>query len=131
MATKKITINPTPPAEASPAPAPGNIPAPDANGVHWCTDALGRRIGVKPPNALERLRMARLIGGENQRFQQEATVYFYVTHIGGEDVAKPTTMLQIDAMASKLGDDGLIAISNLMMSISGGAPNVDGDDVKN
>lgn len=126
MATKKITINPTPPTPEGKQPAP-----PDANGVRWCTDSLGRRIGVKPPNALERLRMARLIGGENERFQTEATVYFYVTHIGGEDVARPTSMLQIDAMAAKLGDEGLMAISDLLTSVSGDATRVEDDAVKN
>jgi hypothetical protein len=112
------------PADALPAPI---VAAPVSNGVTvldaksaTVVDALGRAIKVQRLSALQKMRLARFCGAENDRFVGYATLASSVIEIEGQPAPPPSTILQIEAMVSRLDDEGLAAVGRALMAVTPG-----------
>jgi hypothetical protein len=102
-------------------------PAKDANGVTLIdaksatvVDATGRLIKVQRLSALQKMRLARFCGAENDRFVGYATLASSVIEFDGQPTPAPSTILQIEAMVSRLDDDGLAAVGKALMAVTPG-----------
>lgn len=82
-----------------------------ANDPVEVVDATGRVIVIKKLTPVERLRMLKLIGGQNEHYMGMAALAYLVASIDGSPVTKPTSELQIEARIQQLGDDGIDAIA--------------------
>jgi hypothetical protein len=97
-------------------------------------DRAGRTIAIKRPGPVERMRLFKAIGGEastNAAYVNMALLAITVVSIDGEVVARPTSVLQVEALVQRLGDDGLEAIITGIAEHFGRAAEVDQDAVKN
>jgi hypothetical protein len=78
------------------------------------TDATGRRLRVRPPTALDTLRLLKAAGptlAENQAWLSMAALAVAVTEIDGIPVVTPVSEAQIEALVDRLGDVGLEAVA--------------------
>ena len=78
------------------------------------TDALGRRIGLRRPGALDKLRLLKAAGpvlAQNQPWLNMALYAASVTEIDGVPVPPPAAEAQIEALVGRLGDEGLAAVA--------------------
>ena len=81
------------------------------------TDANGRSIELRRPNALDRLRLFKAVGpalAENDRYLGLSMLAACVTAIDGVPVPPPATENQIEALVQRLDDPGLTAIGNAL-----------------
>ena len=88
-----------------------------ANVEEFVTDSLGRKIGVRKLNVLERIGMLKLIGNGNsdkQIYKASVSPAFTVTSIDGDPIWKPTNDLQLTALLQRLDEEGLEAVSEWM-----------------
>lgn len=75
-------------------------------------DELDRRITVKFLSALDRMRLAKVLGSKeatNEVYMGYAALAFAVTKVDDEDVAT-NTIREIEFMVERLGDEGLAAV---------------------
>lgn len=75
-------------------------------------DAEGRVLSVRPPHALDQLRLFKAVGpllAQNQPYLGMALVACAVTAIDGVPVPCPSSELQIESLVMRLGDAGLKA----------------------
>jgi hypothetical protein len=75
-------------------------------------DARGRKLTVRPPDALDKLRLFKAIGaelGQNPLYLGMAVSACAVIEIDGIPVPTPTTELQIEQLINRLGNAGLDA----------------------
>jgi hypothetical protein len=82
-------------------------------------DGNGRSIAVRRINALDRLRLLKAAGPElsqNDAWLNMAALAFSVTDINGTPRLTPTNEHQIEATISELGDVGLEAIADALMT---------------
>ena len=82
----------------------------DAFGTVETMDAEGRRLTVRPPHALDQLRLFKAVGPElaqNQPYLGMALVACAVTAIDGVPVPPMTSEHQIESLIGRLGDAGL------------------------
>ena len=103
-----------------------------ANQTGTATDARGRVITFKPFNALERIKFFEAVGAENSRNQEYvglAALAAVVRAIDGEAIPRPATKAQIEALVSRLDDDGLTAVARELQAQS--EQDEPGDPVKN
>ena len=85
----------------------------DAQGTIETTDAEGRSLTVRPPHAIDKLRLFKAVGpelGRNPLYLGMAVVAFAVTAIDGVPVPPPTNEHQIESLIGRLGDAGLDAV---------------------
>lgn len=85
--------------------------------AHSVTDALGRRIGLRRPGALEKLRLLKAAGpglAQNQPWLNIALYAASVTEIDGVPVPAPASEAQIEALVGRLGDEGLAAVAQAL-----------------
>ena len=85
--------------------------APEAP-AHEAADARGRKIALRKLNALDRMRLSELVGGENAKneaYMTYATLAYHVASIDGDAVPKPATKAQLEALVQRLDEDGLAA----------------------
>jgi hypothetical protein len=78
------------------------------------TDSLGRRIGLRRLNALDKLRLFKAAGpvlSQNQPWLGMAVLAASVVAIDDVPVPSPTTEAQIEGLVSRLGDAGISAIA--------------------
>jgi hypothetical protein len=83
------------------------------------TDRSGRELCVRPLSALDRLRLFKAIGpdlAENAPYVGMALLAISVTNIDNIPVPAPMTEGQIEALVQRLGDDGLAAVSDALLS---------------
>lgn len=95
-------------------PAGGNIEV---------TDKRGRAIVVKRLNALDKMRLSRLVGAEgsvNQAYFGYAMMAASVVSIDGDPEPFPQSLLAIESMVSQLDDDGMDAVSDAFVQLNGG-----------
>ena len=81
------------------------------------TDARARTLAIKPPTALDRLRLFKAIGpvlAENPRYLGYATLAMAVTSIDGVPIPPPATEAQLEALVERLGDEGLVAVGEAL-----------------
>jgi hypothetical protein len=80
----------------------------------FVTDAKGRKIKIQAPDVLFESRLIRMVGQESA--MNTAYMYGYcmpavnAVEIDGEPVKFPTSVLQLEAIITRLGHDGLNAI---------------------
>ncbi|WP_435018494.1 hypothetical protein TA3x_000468 [Tundrisphaera sp. TA3] len=104
----KVTFQPHPEAET---PSQSIVKA--ANQVLTVTDALGREIGIRKLNALDRIKMFEVVGSENssnQAYMIYASAACHAASIDGEAVSRPATRLQLEALVKRLDEEGIEAI---------------------
>eukprot|EP01037_Dinobryon_pediforme_P012169 gene12169-12257_t len=85
------------------------------------TDEKGRLITVKRLSTLERMRLFRVIGGdasENRQYMGYAALATSVTSIDGMSAPFPTSLIQLEAKVSQLGDEGFEAAAEAIASLS-------------
>jgi hypothetical protein len=101
----KITKTPHAPAEAA-------QPAATRTNETTVRDARGRTITLKKPTALDRMRLALLVGSdasENAAFMQYANLAASVLTIDGMP-APLTSMIALEGLVGQLDEDGLAAV---------------------
>ena len=76
------------------------------------TDAEGRSLTVRPPHAIDKLRLFKAVGpelGRNPLYLGMAVVAFAVIAIDGVPVPPPSNEHQIESLIARLGNAGLEA----------------------
>ena len=89
----------------------------DTYGTVETTDAQGRILTVRPPHAVDKLRLFKAVGpelGRNPLYLGMAVVAFAVTAIDGVPVPPPTNEHQIENLINRLGNIGLDAASAIV-----------------
>jgi hypothetical protein len=80
-------------------------------------DALGRRLTVRRPSALDRLRLFKALGPElaqNAPYLGLAQLAFCVTEIDGVPQPQPVNEAQIEHRVNLLGNAGLAAVGEAL-----------------
>lgn len=80
-------------------------------------DSRGRIFTVRTLSILEQMRLLRRLGGENGPYYSFCLRLSRVATIDGDPVRIPETDLQFEALAQRLGDAGVIALT---MFLTGG-----------
>jgi hypothetical protein len=81
------------------------------------TDALGRALVLRRPGALDKLRLFKAVGpylAANDPYLGMAMLACSVTSIDGVPVPAPVTEQQIEALVSRLGDEGIAAAAQAL-----------------
>jgi len=76
-------------------------------------DVNGRKITLKKPNAIRKLRFIEALGESSSNRLWTGAVWplMYVTAIDGKPVATPIAKIEMEALYERLGDDGMDAVS--------------------
>jgi hypothetical protein len=80
-----------------------------------CQDKRGRTFTIRPLEALDRMRMFKILGPDlsvNQMGLAYATLSWCVTAIDNVPEGAPATYKELEAKIALIGDDGLEAIAN-------------------
>lgn len=96
------------------AETPGESIVKAANRATTVKDGQGRTISVKKLGPLDRLKLFEVIGPENSKNEQYvgyAALAFLVSAIDGEEIPRPATKLQLEALIQRLDDDGMDAVA--------------------
>lgn len=99
----KLTVNPTPSAEAvAKAVAETSVP-----------DARGRVITLKKPGVLAQYRLVELMGdsAKNEVYMGMVLPLIFVTAIDGDAVTQPRSKREVEALIERLDEDGISAVS--------------------
>jgi len=78
------------------------------------TDSAGRKITLRKPSALDKMRLFKAAGpihSQNQIWLAHAMLAYAVTDIDGTPVIAPVNDSQIDALVGKLDDHGIEAVA--------------------
>jgi hypothetical protein len=84
------------------------------------TDAVGRRLTIRRPTTLDRLRLFKAVGpvlGDNERYLGVAMLAFAVQAIDGVPVPQPVNEMQIEALVHRIGDEGVQAIGDSLKAV--------------
>lgn len=82
-------------------------------GVAQFTDVTGRTVRIRKLDPRDNMRLARLVGAEcvkNEEYMIYARAAYVVTAINGEPESAPQSIAEIEAMADRLGEDGIIKV---------------------
>ena len=124
METPKVTIHSAEPGAGAEKPAskPGVV-----------VDAKGRRIVVRPIDALEEYRLAKIMGttADSSRAWYLALQAASVREIEGEPEAFPNSDREIEAMIQRLGADGFDAVGKALVALGEAKPKPNKEAVKN
>jgi len=99
----------------------------DAQTVPDARDALGRVLRLRRLTALDKLRLFKAAGpalSQNQSWLGMAALAASVTAIDDIPVPAPTNEAQIEALVSKLGDAGIVAVGEAMTEAPSSAAQV-------
>jgi hypothetical protein len=122
------------------APLPAPIPAgptptqqivQDANRIEYVTDSLGRVLGVKRINAKHRFRVVKALStatGEKPQALFLALIACACCSVDGDQVPFPINEIQVEALISRLEQEGLDAIGEC---IATKFPDASRQDIKN
>jgi hypothetical protein len=86
------------------------------------TDSTGRKISVRRLSPLDRMRLFAIAGKDlstNTPWMGMAALAVSCVGIDGEQVAKPASKMQIEALVERLGDEGIEAIGAAYVEIFG------------
>lgn len=81
------------------------------------TDSLGRVLTVKPPHALDQLRLFKAVGpvlAQNQPYLGMAMVAWSVVAIDGVPIPQPSNEQQVESLVTRLGDEGMRAAGAML-----------------
>lgn len=104
-----VTIHPE---GAAPAETPSQKPSRAGSGLRQVKDSLGRSIGIRKIGPLERMRLFKAIGPQNSKNEQYlgiAMLAYSCAEIDGEPVSAPLSEVQMEALVTRLGDEGIDA----------------------
>jgi len=109
MAARISNVRSSPPGKGSGSVA-DQIKA-DANRIEYEVDALGRKIGVRRLDFLSKHRVVCLMGEDSANIAAmgHAVVAASVVEIDGDAVSMPRTRREIEAVMSRLDDEGMTA----------------------
>jgi hypothetical protein len=113
------------------APTPTQQIVQDANRIEYCTDSLGRTLGVTRINSKLRRRVLKAISaeqGEKSQYLFMAMISCACVSIDSVPVPFPTTELQIDALSDRLEQEGMDAVG---LCIALNFPKAERADLKN
>jgi hypothetical protein len=85
-----------------------------ANSVAVVTDVRGRKIGIRKPKLLDRMRLFEVVGAENAMngpYLGVAMLAVWAVSIDGDLIPRATTKLAVEGIVQRLDDDGLDAVS--------------------
>jgi hypothetical protein len=85
-----------------------------ASRVLTATDAEGRMLSIRRPDALDRLRLFKALGAQlsmNTPYLGMALLAASVTAIAGVPVPPPVTEEQLESLVRRLGDAGIGAVA--------------------
>jgi hypothetical protein len=90
------------------------------DGITRVRDANGRQIGVKPLKAIDMFRLTKAMGEDasNAALFRQAMVAVAAAEIDGEPVARPSSMMTIEALISRLDFAGFVAVSSALAGAS-------------
>lgn len=108
MAQVAVRSSATPSIAAAAAPSPLSV-----------RDSRGRTIGLRELTVLDQMRLLRRLGGENSPFFSFCMRLARVASIDGDPVQIPETDLRFEALAQRLGEEGVTAL--VVHEMSGGA----------
>lgn len=102
------------------------------NDPHEVTDARGRVIVLKRPSTLSRLRFIEALGesSTNRLWVGTVSPLMYVSSIDGTPVSPPISKREIEALYTRLDEDGLEAVSAGLAEHFQSANEVDVDAAK-
>lgn len=83
--------------------------------TYTATDVKGRQYLVRPPTALDTLRLFKAAGpvlAQNEPWLAMASLASSVQAINGVPVPAPVSEIQIEGLIERLGEDGLAAIAS-------------------
>jgi hypothetical protein len=109
--TAKVTVRKASPAHR--APPANDPPTPEERDRITVQDALGRAIEVKKLGALDRMRLALMVGAEaaeNPSFMLYANLAASVAGIEGQALPPPQTHRELEARVQRLEEIGLQAV---------------------
>jgi hypothetical protein len=89
----------------------------DAIKAFVAVDSKGRQLMLRHLTALDTLRLFKAAGpvlAQNEPWLSMAGLAFSVLEIDGIPVPPPTTETQIENLIDRLGDEGLVAIADLI-----------------
>jgi hypothetical protein len=97
------------------------------------TDARGRNITLKKPGVLAQYRIIEVAGesAKNEVYMSMVLPLIFVTSIDGDLVLQPTTKLQLEALITRLDEDGIeTVIKGVRDSFGASDPEVDKAAIK-
>jgi hypothetical protein len=99
----KVTITSGSPAEQVVAQAAATVSV---------TDSRGRVIVLKRPGVLAQYRIIEVAGDSagNETYMGMVLPLIFVTEIAGDPIAQPVNKLQLEALISRLDEDGIAAV---------------------
>jgi hypothetical protein len=88
----------------------------DGDGITRVKDSNGRSIGVKPITAIDMFDLTMAMGehASNQALFRQAMVAVSAVEISGDPVARPSSMMTIRALITRLGFPGFVAVSEAL-----------------
>jgi hypothetical protein len=95
----------------------------DAIQEHTVTDTKGRKIRLVKPSPLAQFRILKAIGSENAMngaYVMSIMPLLFVADIDGEVVHFPASDAEVEAIIMRLGDDGLVAVTQAISERWGG-----------
>lgn len=112
---------------ADAAPSAQLIAKADASVVVTLAD--GRTVTLKKPGVLSQFRLVRMLGdaAKNQVYVSMVLPFTYITAIDGAAVLAPNTEREIEALITRLGDEGVDAV---MHGVADNFGSSSPDDVK-
>jgi hypothetical protein len=118
-----------PAVQPHPAPVSPLVQRKSGDGITRVKDAKGRTIGVKPVTAIDMFRLTKAMGDEasNAALFRQAMVAVAAVEIDGEPVARPSNMLTIEALITRLDFAGFVAVST---ALAGAVEAINTDAVK-
>jgi hypothetical protein len=87
-------------------------------GVEYDADALGRRIGVKKPSAVDRMRVARMLGADsnNAMLFGYALLAVCVMSIDGETIPPPNSYREMESVIKRLDNEGCDCVGQILQN---------------
>jgi hypothetical protein len=118
-----------PAVQAQPAPVSPFVKQQDGDGITRVKDSNGRSIGVKPLTAIDMFRLTKAMGEDasNAALFRQAMVAVAAVEIDGAPVARPSSMMTIEALITRLDFAGFVAVST---ALSGASTDINTDAVK-
>jgi len=85
----------------------------NADGTALVTTKSGKCITIKRPHVLAQYKLVEAIGdtSTNRVYLHMCIPLLWVTHIDGSEVNMPSSKLQVEALITRLDEEGIAAVS--------------------